>query len=241
MDVTRKARQANVSRYAGGNEIEHYTLDPYHALRLRLAASLLRTEWARLNPTRSMPLVVEIGSSSGNFCERLAEYGMRPVAADADIEALRVARGKGISAVQLDATEPFPFKSESIDSILAGELIEHLYDPLIFLSECRRVLQPDGILVLTTPNLAALQDRLTFLIGRSPRHVDCHHEYLRLHIRPFTKTSLQKTVRSAGFEPLGVLSNYLVWHTASRRFSSRWLARLFPGLGGSLVIAARPV
>lgn len=241
MDIARRVRLANVERYAGGDEIEGYLLEPYHALRLRLAVSLLAKEWSRLNPGLSAPLVLELGAASGYACRQLAEYGIRPVAADADLEALRVARGRGISAVQLDATEAFPFENESLDGILAGELIEHLYDPPFFMSECRRVLRPSGILVLTTPNLAALQDRLGFLFGRSPRHVNCHHEYLRLHIRPFTKKSLQKTVRIAGFEPLNVVSNYVVWRVAERRFSSRGLARCFPGLGGSLVVAARPI
>jgi hypothetical protein len=44
MDVARRAREANVERYAGGDEIESYLQDPYHAVRLGLAVSMLGRE-----------------------------------------------------------------------------------------------------------------------------------------------------------------------------------------------------
>jgi SAM-dependent methyltransferase len=239
MDVAKTARAANVEHYDGGEEIEQYLREPYHALRLSLAVSLLSEELHRLSPRVSCPLVADIGSASGVACRLLAARGMRPLAADADLAALRAVREANITGVQLDATEPLPFRNRSLDGILAGELIEHVYYPMEFLNECRRVLRPSGVLVLTTPNLAALQDRLTFLRGRSPRHVNCHHEYLKLHIRPFTKVSLEEAVRRAGFEPTKVMSNYVVWRTSSRKFSSRLLARALPGLGGTLVLGAQ--
>jgi SAM-dependent methyltransferase len=240
MDVARRAREANVERYAGGDEIEGYLQDPYHAVRLSLAMSMLGRDWQRLNPGKSSPVVVDIGSAGGLACAQLAKQGMRPIAADADLEALRAARQHALGVVQLDATEALPFRSGSLDGILAGEIIEHLYDPDRFLSECCRVLRPSGVLVVTTPNLAAIQDRLAFLLGQSPRHVDCHHEYRRLHIRPFTKGSLSKAICLAGMVPLSTTANYVVWRTAGRRLSSRTLARVLPGLGAVLVISARP-
>ena len=240
MDVARRAREANVERYAGGDEIESYLQDPYHAVRLSLAVSMLGREWRRLNPGKSSPIVVDIGSAGGLACAQLAAQGMRAIAADADLDALRAARRHAVGAVQLDATELLPFRSGSLDGILAGEILEHLYDPDRFLQECRRALRPNGVLVVTTPNLAALQDRIGFIIGRSPRHVDCHHEYRRLHIRQFTKESLVKAVSLAGLVPLDTTANFVVWRTSGRRVSSRMLARFLPGLGATLVISARP-
>jgi 2-polyprenyl-3-methyl-5-hydroxy-6-metoxy-1,4-benzoquinol methylase len=42
--------------------------------------------------------------------------------------------------------------SETFDSVLAGEIIEHLRDPLTFLKECHRILKPGGRLVISTIN-----------------------------------------------------------------------------------------
>jgi SAM-dependent methyltransferase len=237
-DIARTARDTNIACYEGGDEIEQYLRKPYHALRIELAISLLMREWQRMNPGRPAPLVADIGAASGAVSRLLAARGMRPLAIDADHAALRAG---GIPAVQLDATAILPFADRSLDCVFAGEIIEHLFDPLAFLAQCRRVLRsPGGVLVLTTPNLAAVQDRAAFLFGRSPRHVDPHHEYLRLHIRPFTKSSLENALGIAGLRPLETVSNYVVWQHRDRWLYSRFLARRFPSLGGSLVAVATP-
>ncbi|HKT04171.1 MAG TPA: methyltransferase domain-containing protein, partial [Rugosimonospora sp.] len=140
----------------------------------------------------------------------------------------------------LDAARPLPFRHESLAAVVMGDLIEHVYDPLRLLGECRRVLRPGGALVVTTPNLAAAQDRLRFLRGRAPRQVNPLHPYLWLHIRPFTASLLGELLRRAGFAPTAVRSNYVTWQLPSGRWlRSRSLARIAPGLGGSLVVAAR--
>ena len=40
----------------------------------------------------------------------------------------------------------------SVDAIIAGELLEHLLDPISFLKECNKVLKKNGKIVLSTPN-----------------------------------------------------------------------------------------
>ncbi len=45
-----------------------------------------------------------------------------------------------------------PFKNNTFDTLIAGELIEHVENPDIFLKEARRLLKSEGILILSTPN-----------------------------------------------------------------------------------------
>lgn len=44
-----------------------------------------------------------------------------------------------------------PFEDESVDQIVAGELIEHLDDPKAFIDECLRVLKKGGWVSISTP------------------------------------------------------------------------------------------
>jgi len=50
---------------------------------------------------------------------------------------------------------PWPFNDRYADVILSVELIEHLENPWDHFRECRRILKPNGVLILTTPNILA--------------------------------------------------------------------------------------
>jgi SAM-dependent methyltransferase len=232
-----QAVAANRERYAG-DEVAGYLRDPYHRLRVEQAVGLLVRRLGSHQPGGPEPIVVDLGAGGAQACAALAGHGLRPIAGDIVLAALRAARVRGITAVGLDVGAGLPFRSGSLDGILAGEIIEHLFDPGLLLRECRRVLRPGGMLVLTTPNLATAQDRLRFLVGRSPRQVNPFHEYLHLHIRPFTYATLADGLRRAGLTPGRPLSNYVVWQTRFGEIRFRSAARHWPTLGGSLIVAA---
>ena len=59
---------------------------------------------------------------------------------------------------------PLPYPAASFDSVISFQVIEHIEDDALFLSEIYRVLRPGGIALLTTPN------RLQSL-SRNPWHV----------------------------------------------------------------------
>jgi len=53
-----------------------------------------------------------------------------------------------------------PFDDNFFDTVVAGEVIEHLENPEKFLNEARRVLKDDGIIIITTPNKKSLVNRI---------------------------------------------------------------------------------
>ena len=53
-----------------------------------------------------------------------------------------------------------PLKGGSFDTIVAGEIIEHMPKPELLLAECQRALKKGGILMLSTPNRGAWSNRL---------------------------------------------------------------------------------
>jgi len=59
-------------------------------------------------------------------------------------------------------------KIGTFDVILSEATIEHLKDPRYFLEQCWKLLNADGYVLITTPNLTTLTKRLRFLFGRSP-------------------------------------------------------------------------
>ena len=71
------------------------------------------------------------------------------------------------------------FENNSFDLIILGEVIEHLYDPDIILQECSRILKPNGVLLITTPNLLSWYNRILMVFGYYPMNLDisCVHKY----------------------------------------------------------------
>jgi SAM-dependent methyltransferase len=80
------------------------------------------------------------------------------------------------------------------DYAVFTEVLEHLhyhYIPLI-LSKISRALKPEGVLVLTTLNIASLFGRLRLLLGIQPIY---HY-----HAREYTMKEVVSLLREAGFE-----------------------------------------
>jgi len=102
----------------------------------------------------------------------------------------------------------FPYTDESFELVLACELLEHLQrDPMHMLLEIRRVLEPEGILLLTTPNCAGatavartlLGDRNPYTFSSYPSPENEDREQAALHIREYTAAEIGELLRSAGF------------------------------------------
>jgi len=232
------ARKANAVHYADPETTLQYIDDRYHAVRRQQAMRLLVEALCGPVPAPGGP-VLEVGTGARSMLDDLPA-GWLAIDADLSWGALRMHHRRRHPAACFDATRPFPFIDGSMAAVLMGELVEHVYYPEEMLREVHRVLRPGGILVLTTPNLATLPDRLCFLFGSAPRQVDPLHPHLSLHIRPFTVGSLRRLLDVVGFDLIAVRSNFVGVHLGSGRWlQSRTLAKLFPGLGGSLVVSAR--
>lgn len=80
-----------------------------------------------------------------------------------------------------------PFPDSSIDVAIGFDVIEHLVGgeswQLQFLREIRRVLRPDGLLLLTTPNRLCPFEGHTFLIGPQFLPIALADRYIR-RLRP---------------------------------------------------------
>jgi SAM-dependent methyltransferase len=217
----------------------------YHILRIKLATELLIREVnSYFQPSDPGEIrVLELGSSTGYGAGQLATTsGYQVFASDLELPPLKIAASQGMACVQLDASHVFPFGEEVFDAVFMGELIEHIFDTEKLLKECHRVLKKKGILVITTPNLAGLKDRIRFIFGRAPSQVSPLHEYWRLHIRPFTFSLLSIVLRATGFNPLRLTSTYVdigFKHLGMAGLQSRFLARILPELGSTLIVSAQ--
>ncbi len=87
--------------------------------------------------------------------------------------------------------ETFPYDDNSFDVVLFCEIIEHLLtDPVHALTEIRRVLKPGGDLVLTTPNVARLENARKIIAGENVYDPYSGHGPYGRHNREYTQEDL---------------------------------------------------
>jgi 2-polyprenyl-3-methyl-5-hydroxy-6-metoxy-1,4-benzoquinol methylase len=133
--------------------------------------------------------ILDVGCNEGFLHRYLLETGM-------DIHGLDQRRTEFKENVTKGDAEKMPFRGGSFDTIIGGELMEHLRNPDKFLSESFRVLRKGGILILTTPN----RDAWLNLIAGNYYHKEPQKKYkFQNHIHIFNETELKEAVSKAGF------------------------------------------
>lgn len=160
---------------------------------------------------------------------------VRLVGVDADEQAARENPYLD-EVVVADLNEPLPFPDASFDLVYANFVVEHLARPERAFAEWRRVLQPDGGLVLLTSNRASpfmsvadrVPERLRLVMKRRGAGAAERDVYPTEYLAN-TPSALAQVTAAAGFSPV-TISNVATLH--------RYGARI-PGAGTVLKVAER--
>ncbi|HEX7896839.1 MAG TPA: class I SAM-dependent methyltransferase [Planctomycetota bacterium] len=117
-------------------------LDPEAAPEASLQEHLARYRFAR---ERVAGRVLDVACGTGYGAALLGAVGV-----DLSMDALRAARNETDRLIRADA-QRLPFGG-IFDAVVSFETVEHVADAERFVAECRRVLRPGGVLVMSTPN-----------------------------------------------------------------------------------------
>lgn len=94
-----------------------------------------------------------------------------------------------------------PFDDNEFDIVLFCEVLEHMTaDPLHGMLEIKRVLKQGGRLVLTTPNVARLENVAAFIEGRNIYDPYSGYGPYGRHNREYTRHELVLLLKHCGFE-----------------------------------------
>lgn len=121
------------------------------------------------------------------------------------------------------ANEHLPFKPGVFDRIMFLEVLEHLVDPAAPLAELRRVLKPEGGVLLSTPNWNAfpkLSQRSKDWL-RGGRKSDRHYYLVPSHVTEYTRRGLLARLHGAFTQVQFLFVPYP---------GSNWKTRLLTGL-----------
>ncbi len=127
--------------------------------------------------------VLDIACGEGYGSALLAETAISVLGMDIDPDTIHNAQKKyrksNLSFQQGDAAR-IPLEDHSVDAVVSFETIEHIDEALQhqFLKEINRILKPDGILIMSTPNKAVYSDR--------------YHYFNEFHIHEFYHDEFQQ-------------------------------------------------
>lgn len=135
--------------------------------------------------------LLECGPHFGYFTAFLQEQGFRNLHALDFINLLHFPDQHKLSFQECDFnTESMPYPEHHFDGATAWGLAEHLENPFHFVREIWRVLKPDGVFLLSLPNVHHLSSRIGFLkSGVFPRW-----NLKSNHITLLPKGVIEKTV-----------------------------------------------
>jgi 2-polyprenyl-3-methyl-5-hydroxy-6-metoxy-1,4-benzoquinol methylase len=142
-------------------------------------------------PARPGGRLLDVGCGDGRLLSTMRDLGWKVEGVDFDRAAVEQARTKGLR-VHLGTLEAQGYPDDYFDAVTLSHVIEHVHDPLGLLQECRRILKPQGHLVVVTPNTASLTHRI---FGAACFNLDPPR-----HLHLFNRRTLRWLAELAGFQ-----------------------------------------
>jgi len=153
--------------------------------------------------------ILDVGCGNGYIASQLSTMGHNVIGIDASDDGIAIAR-KAHPDVRFEVHSAYDDLRDivvDVDVIVSSEVIEHLYQPKLFLENVFNVLRPGGHIILTTPYHGYLKNLALSLFD----HWDKHHTVEREggHIKFFSEKTLTRMLKGCGF-------NDVVFHNAGR-------------------------
>ena len=158
---------------------------------------------------------------------------------DSDVAGLELLRQKGFENLyfaDLESLEDCEIK-DTFDLVIAGEMIEHLNNPGLFLNGVRQFLGPGSVLLITTVNAYCFVRALLYAFkGRGGENEPVHPD----HVAYYSYSTLSLLLKRHGFERTEILFYDI---GTEHRPHNRWLINaandvavgLFPQLSDGLI------
>lgn len=178
-------------------------------------------DWTRDSKKRaSETKILDLGCGSGLISKEVQKLGYQVKGLDFSEEAVKKAISNGINAEICNLDEEIKGNDEEFDVIWAGDIIEHVFDPIGLLREANRVLKKDGIIIASIPSDVGIVTRLKILFGISYQEITYKKYGYHKHHTFFTLDLMRYMLEKNGFN----ISRYgKILNTGKKRISHQFL------------------
>jgi glycosyltransferase involved in cell wall biosynthesis len=177
----------------------------------RLSAQSILKQLSRLKKKGKL---LDIGCATGFLLDEARKAGWHTYGIDLSKWATDHAKDKlGLDNIFRGSLKDASYPDNFFDAVVMKDTIEHITDPRATLIEIRRILKPDGIICINTPNIDSLISKILKARWWGVK---------QSHLYYFTRGTLFKMLRSTGFTPVRAKSHVRVFslHYWMERFKT---------------------
>ena len=174
--------------------------------------------------------LLDVGGGPGGFARLADEAGWQVTALELNQENSKRMEAQGIQVI-VKHMETADLPSGSFDLISLWEVLEHLVDPVLTLTEARRLLAPGGLILIMVPNVDSMVTRLL--------HEKSHTFGGHSHLNHFSPRTLEAILNKSGLTvlemetvitELGTINNHLAFEDAYGGAAEHFHSALTPAL-----------
>ena len=184
-----------------------------------------RQDLSQIEKFKHSGTILDVGCGLGFFLDATRQSGWTIYGIDPSNDAINKCKQKGISNAFVGTLSEVKLPSIQFDVITAFDVLEHVVDPVGFLTQTHSMLASEGILVIAVPNVNSIAARIN---GKS-----WSQYILPEHINYFSKNTLTRFLEKNGFKVISVIcepSISLGLREAIRALSSKANSKIFSSI-----------
>jgi len=188
--------------------------------------------------------ILDVGCGDGSFFDSILEYRTNLDCHGTDIsrKQCKIATSKGYNIKQSDVSQGLDYQDNTFDIVISTEVIEHIFNTDRFLTELKRVVKPKGLVIITTPNIANLGNRIRLLLfGQRPSCIDfCSRQGTSGHIRAFDIYDMQELFNNNGLKIIKLMGRefYLPFKLTDSKVAN-YICKLMPNICSGFIIISQ--
>jgi 2-polyprenyl-3-methyl-5-hydroxy-6-metoxy-1,4-benzoquinol methylase len=173
-----------------------YVLDPLSARMRKAGVEEIKANWlkSKFNFENTNPFLVDVGCGSGFFLEAARKIGFSVLGIEMDMQLAQECQKKGIpTLIQKVPGQAWPQELMGAEIITLLNLVEHVIDPVNFISGLATILKPGAWLVIEVPRAESMSTLVNIAIPEGTyRHLTPPE-----HLHVFSDKSIRLLLKSA--------------------------------------------
>ncbi|MEJ2228946.1 MAG: class I SAM-dependent methyltransferase [Alphaproteobacteria bacterium] len=146
--------------------------------------------------------VLDFGCYTGAMLKRLKSKGYSNLWGSDLVSNLEADSDFRFTAADLNRDFSDNFEGRRFGAVVASEVIEHLNDPRHFLKHCYKLLDSNGVIVISTPNIAFFEGRIKFFLKGELWGFGANNYNENRHISPISREQTPLMLQECGFDLL---------------------------------------